>query len=153
MNKPNLTVEMIKNAILKYREANGGQCPHFKCGDATEYFGFEETWGNVDKALQRGSRGLEGGSSLSKFLFAHGMKVRKEEPVKAVVPQFSAELLKAAVLKYREAHDGRSPHSKRGDAAVYFGFPCTWKDVDYALNHGKRGFSGKTTLSRFCLAM
>ena len=67
--KPDLTVEMVKEAVVKFREANGGRNPTAMSGDATPYFGFTETWMNVYESFRKGNRStdLPRGSSLSKF--------------------------------------------------------------------------------------
>jgi len=142
VRKPNLTVEMVKEAVVKFREANDGKNPTPQSGDAMPYFGFPEAWGNVDEYLRGdGKRGLPGGSSLRRFLIEHGFAEPK--------PDFTIETIREAVVKFREANSGGNPMGSSGDATPYFGFPTTWKVVDSCLYKGMRGLPGGSSILRF----
>ena len=139
--KPGLTEKLVKSAIMKYRKSNGGENPR-GYGDATTYFGFPETWPSINQALRGGGRGLPGGSSLADFLLRHGFAERK--------PDLTVEMIREAVVKFREANGGENPTKKSGDATPYFGSTETWKNVDSASYNGNRGLPGGSYLSKFC---
>lgn len=73
-----LTEDLIVEAVRRY-VAQHGRSPHHSKGDASSYIGITgETWRAIDAALRVGTRGLPGGSSLSKLLKARGFKRTSE---------------------------------------------------------------------------
>ena len=61
--KPQLSNEIIMIAIKKYYDENSCY-PRGSSGDATKYFGFQETWSAVSGALYMGTRGLKAKQGL-----------------------------------------------------------------------------------------
>ena len=61
--KPQLSNDIIVMAIKKYYDENSCY-PTQRSGDATKYFGFEETWASVSSALFSGTRGLKANQSI-----------------------------------------------------------------------------------------
>lgn len=100
----------------------------------------EETWKGVHKALQRGTRGLPGGSSLARCLAEHrGLRHQPTLP----------RLTPALILTWAEAHQrhtGRWPHGTDGPIGAEPGE--TWSAVDKALQLGLRGLRGGSSLAR-----
>jgi superfamily II DNA or RNA helicase len=72
-NLPRLTIEQILNWISRHRERTG-QWPKANAGLISDAPG--ETWASVNRALRNGTRGLIGGSSLSRLVKeSRGMRV------------------------------------------------------------------------------
>jgi hypothetical protein len=98
-------------------------------------------WGAIDAALRRGSRGLPGGSSLSRLLAEHrGVK----GPV--TVEQ---------ILAWADAHHaatGKWPAIQAGEVHGAGAGRLTWQQVDYHLRQGGRGLLGGQSLSRLLAA-
>jgi hypothetical protein len=100
----------------------------------------EETWAAVDAALQAGTRGLRGGSSLASLLArARGRRNHVDLP-----PLTIKKLLAWADAYF--ARTGRWPRCKSGSIAEAPGE--TWKAVDAALREGRRGLPGGSSLTR-----
>jgi superfamily II DNA or RNA helicase len=100
-----------------------------------------ETWAKIDGALQAGTRGLPGGSSLARLLAQHrGVRNRKN------LPHFSVE----RILQWADAYHnrtGRWPSQSSGPIDEAPGE--TWKRVDMALVQGGRGLSTACSLAQF----
>ncbi|MEX2119723.1 MAG: hypothetical protein WD847_09020 [Pirellulales bacterium] len=99
-----------------------------------------EKWANVDAALQKGSRGLPGGSSLARLLAEYrGKRNRKQLPPLSV----------AEILTWIDAHHARTgqwPNQKTG--AIPEAPGETWMAVQMALGKGLRGLPGGSSLGR-----
>ena len=61
--KPQLSNDIIVMAIKKYYDENSCY-PTQRSGDATKYFGFQETWASVSSALCSGIRGLKANQGI-----------------------------------------------------------------------------------------
>jgi hypothetical protein len=101
-----------------------------------------ERWSAVNSALQKGLRGLPGGSSLARLLAARrGVRNRKGLPP-LTVPQ---------VLRWADAYHRRTgtwPHCKTKPGGVPGTNGETWLAVDTALRVGQRGLPGGSSLPR-----
>jgi hypothetical protein len=100
----------------------------------------EETWKNVDLALRNGNRGLPGGSSLARLLFA-----RRAARNKQALPPLNLD----DVVRWARAHwrrTGRWPTCKMG--RIPGAHEETWLAVDSALRQGMRGLPGGSSLTR-----
>ena len=115
--------------------ARTGRWPTPDSGPAREAPG--ETWGNINRSLYEGYRGLPGGSSLDRLLQQRRGKGRLRRP-----------LTEAQVLAWADHHrerTGRWPHLRSGPVA---GAPGeVWGNIDRALRHGRRGLPGDSSLS------
>jgi hypothetical protein len=103
-----------------------------------------ETWGAVHTALQRGCRGLPGGSSLPRLLAAHrGVRNRGD------LPRLTEEQILVWADAYHAQH-GRWPPVKAGPIA---GAPGeSWGGVNQALEQGLRGLPGGSSLHKLIRA-
>ena len=128
--------------ILKWADAHHrhtGKWPLRNSGPITDARG--ETWMAVENALSKSLRGLAGGSSLARFLSEH----RGVRNIMAL-PHLNTEL----ILKRADAH-----HSRTGQWPTRTSGPITeshgelWMAVESALRGGRRGLSGRSTLTRF----
>lgn len=99
-----------------------------------------EVWRNVDAALKGGFRGLPGGSSLAKLLIEHrGIRVRRHLPALRI-PQ---------ILSWADRHferTGQWPSADSGDVVDADGE--TWQGISDALQRGKRGLPGGSSLAK-----
>jgi len=99
-----------------------------------------ETWRGIDAALRQGQRGLPGGSSLPRLLAERrGVRNRTRPPA----------LTLKQILKWADAHQrrtGRWPSRKSGPIPDAPGE--TWTGVQEALDKGRRGLPGGSSLSR-----
>ena len=134
---PLLEVETILAWADAYH-ARTGSWPTSTSGNIPESSG--DTWQRINAALNRGLRGLMGGSSLAQLL-AHrrGKRNRKALPV----------LTTETILAWADAHQQRTgewptPHS--GEVQDASGE--TWTGVQMALAHGQRGMPGGSSLAR-----
>jgi hypothetical protein len=98
----------------------------------------EETWSIVDDALRNGHHGLEGGSSLARFLAQHGKKRNRKD-----LPRLS----KKKILVWADAHkerNGKWPTAASG--SVQEAPEETWDLIDHALRQGQRGLESGSSL-------
>jgi hypothetical protein len=94
----------------------------------------------IEAALDQGSRGLPGGSSLAKLLAEH-RRVRN----KANLPPLN----RTKILEWAELHHRRNekwPSCESG--AIHGASGETWKAVQMALVQGLRGLVGSTSLAK-----
>ncbi len=100
----------------------------------------DEDWGRINAALNNGSRGLAGGSSLAKLLAEH--RGRQYQPS---LPRLTLK----KILCWADAHfarTGRWPGEKSGPIADA---PAeTWSAVADALRSGRRGLLGGSSLAK-----
>jgi hypothetical protein len=99
-----------------------------------------ETWKAIDHALRLGMRGLPGGSSLSRLL-AERRGVRNIQSL----PGLSVEQIVAWADTHRR-RTGTWPTSDAGPVTNARGE--TWSGVNAALQKGRRGFRGGSSLAR-----
>jgi hypothetical protein len=99
-----------------------------------------ESWFAVDRALRAGVRGFPGGSSLPQVLARHrGVRNIQQLP----------RLTVKRILEWADAHHRRTgtwPMSHLGKVAGADGE--TWSGVNTALQAGRRGFPGGSSLAR-----
>ena len=135
-----LTIEQI----LAWADAHfrrTGQWPTHNSGPIVDAPG--ETWAGVNLALECGGRGLEEASSLVQLLAETGRR-----PNRGGLPNLSKE----QIVAWAEAHfrrHGQWPHRQSGQVAD--APQETWQSIDGALQVGRRGLSGRTTLARLLL--
>jgi hypothetical protein len=99
-----------------------------------------ETWSAINSSLERGARGLPGGSSLAKLLAQH-RSVRKPRQLPPVTEQ--------KILEWADGHyekTGEWPRMTSG--AIPDSSGETWMAVHYALEKGHRGLSGGSSLAQ-----
>jgi hypothetical protein len=127
--------------VLRWADAHRrktGRWPNAASGPVAGVPG--ETWGAINQALLWGRRGLPGGSSLSRLLFArHGRKHSLRRPPLTV----SSILAWAAAHRHRT---GRWPTAASGPVAEAPG--VTWNAVNLALAAGNRGLPHCGSLAR-----
>jgi hypothetical protein len=99
-----------------------------------------ETWKAIDHALRLGMRGLPGGSSLSRLL-ARKRGVRNIQSL----PRLSVK----RILAWADAHHRRTGTWPTSDAGQILNARGeTWSGVNAALQKGRRGFHGGSSLAR-----
>lgn len=127
--------------ILAWADAHHQQTSEWPTQDSgTVRGGRGETWKGVQTCLQKGGRGLPGGSSLAKILAAH-RGVRNLGNLKA--------LTISQILAWADAfhtRHGRWPNANDGAIADTNGE--TWMGVQSALQKGSRGLPGGSSLAR-----
>ncbi|HEY3243773.1 MAG TPA: hypothetical protein VGM03_10520, partial [Phycisphaerae bacterium] len=135
--KPRLSLRQIL-AWADEHHRRSGEWPRCHSGAIANSFG--ESWITINSALHGGHRGLLGGSSLAQLLEKH-RGVRNQN--------FPPPLTTTQVLKWADAYHqatGRWPTQKsgpvRGAAAE------NWQKLDTALNVGRRGLPGGSSLAR-----
>jgi len=97
------------------------------------------TWLIVHLALKKGKRGFPGGSTLGRFLVERGHGRNRKS-----LPAYCVE----TILKWADHHfktTGQWPTAKSGPIAAAPGE--TWMAVQIALQQGRRGLTGGTTLA------
>ena len=134
---PELTVDLI----LQWADAHRrrvGKWPKQMTGAVTGVPG--ETWVNINAALQRGQRGLPGGSSLAQLL-AEKRGVRNEKSLPA--------LTTALILHWADEHRKRTgewPNNTSGEVLNATGEK--WANIYAALYQGQRGLPGGSSLAQ-----
>ncbi len=101
----------------------------------------EESWKAIHESLYRGNRGLPGGSSLSRFLTARGVKAPKPALTEDQIVEWA---------KARSQRIGQWPSLLSG--AIPEAEGENWNAVDQALKHGFRGLPGGSSVSKLLLA-
>ena len=100
----------------------------------------DESWRVIDQALQKGTRGLKGGSSLLRLL------VRNRGIPNPIKPP---RLSKKQICEWADDHrkrTGRWPQASSGP--IHAEPETTWSAVNDALWSGRRGFPGGSSLSK-----
>ncbi len=135
--RPLLTI----GQILEWADAHHGRTgrwPSLNSGPVQD--NRNESWGNIDRMLQKGTRGLPGGSSLARLLAEQRGRRNHNNPPVLTVEQ---------ILAWADAHyerTGRWPAVLSGAIA---GVPGeTWRAVELSLYVGRRGLPGGTSLAR-----
>lgn len=98
----------------------------------------DETWSAIETALERGNRGLRGGSSLARLLAENGRKRNTGN-----LPPLSHK----KILAWADAHyerTGKWPGQTSG--AVHEAPEERWDLIDNALNRGLRGLRGGSSV-------
>ena len=116
-----------------------GKWPTIASGPIPEAPG--DTWNAVNKALNRGGRGLPGGFSLPELLAV-------ERGVRSLtsIPRFNRK----RILSWADAHFRRHGEWPGIDSGVIPEAPEeTWERVHHALVQGNRGLRGGTSLPQF----
>ncbi len=138
-NLPSLTVEQI----LAWADAfhgRTGKWPGQSSGPIPEAPG--ETWGAVVNALWEGSRGLPAGLTLSQIL-ALERSVRNRN--RAIQCRLSRKRILAWTIAHHE-RTGKWPTGKSGPIPEAPGE--TWGAVEAALDRGRRGLRGGSSIAR-----
>ena len=100
----------------------------------------DETWKNIDVALQQGQHGVPGGSSLPKLL-AERRQVRH---------RFGPPLTIEQILAWADQHHKRNGNWPKADSGP---IPTeldgeTWRSIDLALKRGTRAFAEASSLAK-----
>ncbi len=115
-----------------------GNWPNVRSGRVAD--DVDETWLDINRALEHGYRGLPGGSSISRLLFAaHGRKPGQQKRPLSI----------GQVLAWADEHrkrTGRWPSSCSGRVAP--GVDETWGRIESAMYYGHRGLPKGGSLAR-----
>jgi hypothetical protein len=133
---PRLSVEQILGWADAHNDAHG-RYPKLLSGSIEGTT--EETWQGIHSALQKGLRGLPGGSSLARLLAEHRNVTNHKSLPKMSVTE---------ILAWADAHNRRTgswPRRQSGIAEEVSGIE--WKHVDLALRKGLRGLPGGSSLA------
>ena len=122
-----------------------GHWPYRESGPIVESAG--ETWLSLHKALQRGSRGLAGKSTLAAFLNAHrGIFRGKSRRPKRL--NESKRLRIDQIVAWGKAHRLQTGNWPNRDSGPIPKSGLNWSAVDSALKCGSRGLSGGSSLAK-----
>ena len=131
-----LTVGLILSWADEFHKEHG-RWPHGN--DSFVSRTSSEKWGNIDMALSRGNRGLRGGDTLAKLLLRHRGRPHHNFPPDLTIPQILAwaDAHRRRTGQWPGPHDGGIPRTRQ-----------TWSAIQSALQRGKRGLPGGTSLAR-----
>ena len=137
MDLSTLTVDQILAWVDEhYRRI--GAWPRVKSGPISGTN--EETWGGIEQALKTGRRGLSGGSSLAKLL-ADNRGVRNPKDL----PDVTIE----QILAWAERHYERTGEWPTQYSGAIDQVPGeSWPGINSALNRGRRGLPGGSSLAK-----
>jgi hypothetical protein len=134
---PNLTEKQILMWMDAYHNTKD-QWPNVRSGPIDGVPG--ETWAQLNWALDKGRRGLPGGSSLAQLLATH----RGVRNIQAL-----AEFSLGQVLSWIDAHwDRKGEYRNHKSGPIPEAPGETWLAVDKALRKGRRGFTGSSSLAQ-----
>lgn len=141
---PALSATLILDWIKQYIDVHGKK-PNRTSGIiepvSEEYKGI--TWTIINTALEVGTRGLPGGSSLAKLI---DNKMGIANPMN--LPSLNEELIINWVTQFINTHKEKP---LRSSGVIEFASAdhkgITWLAVDSALKRGRRGISGKSSLA------
>lgn len=139
-NKADLMLLSIDQVIAwadSYHKRTG-EWPKVNSGPIDEALG--ESWSGVDHALTRGYRGLQGGSSLPRFLAERrGVRNQLDQPT----------LTDKLILSWADLHYARTGQWPRETSGAILEAPGeTWFNVRQALRLGLRGLAGGSSLAQ-----
>jgi hypothetical protein len=132
---PPLTIQQILAWADAYKMKTG-DWPNHKLGHVTDT---DETWAVINHALNRGYRGVPGGSSLAKLLIEH-RGIRHN--------QYLPPLTIQQILAWADAYKmktGDWPNVKSGQVTDT---DETWLGINAALYAGVRGFPSGSSLAK-----
>ena len=132
---------LTRKQILAWADAHHrrtGAWPTRDAGAIAEAAG--ESWSAVNAALERGLRGLRGGSSLAGLLARH-----RDCPYHGSLPPLS----KKKIVRWADAHFQRTGKWPNINSGPVHGAPEErWDRIDNALRQGGRGLGGDSSLLR-----
>jgi hypothetical protein len=134
------TSQLRFDQILAWADAYFAEHGKWPNQDSGRIAGVNETWGGVNQALRQGLRGLDGGTSLPRLL-----NERRGARSPAALPPLSEQ----QIIGWAKAHfraTGRWPNDHSG--AIIESNGESWRTISRALQGGKRGLTGPTTLLR-----
>jgi hypothetical protein len=115
-----------------------GEWPHAHAGPVANAFG--ETWSGINSALAAGMRGLPKGTSLARALHEH-RGVRNHN--------FPPPLTEQQILAWADAHHQSTGRWPTQDSGPVREAPLEhWASLNTALNVGRRGLPGGSSLAR-----
>jgi hypothetical protein len=137
-----------------------GNWPSHRAGRVRQAIEFV-TWHAIEVALVHGSRGLPGGQTLAGLLHEHRglMPGRGEGVAQAGTEAFSPEpanegtdgapLTVERIVEWADAHHAATGLWPRVDSGPIAGIPGeSWSSINSALERGRNGLPGGTTLRR-----
>ena len=139
MARQQLTVEQILAWADAYRSRTG-HWPTSLSGSIPESGADNDTWNEINQALQEGKRGLPSGSTLARLLAQ-----RRGTQNRTSVRLLSEDMIAAWAKAYHH-RTGRWPDRNSGVIPESPG--DTWKKVNHALRDGRRGLPGGSSLAR-----
>lgn len=133
---------LMVSRILAWADAHRRRNGHWPTATSGGIAGTHgETWMGVQSALQKGSRGLPGGSSLARLLVEH-----RHARSRHYLPRLS----KQQVLQWADAYQKRTGHLPSKMSGPIPGADGeTWGTVENAMRFGTRGFPGGGSLHQF----
>jgi len=134
---PTLTVKQILEWADDYYKRTG-KWPTENSGPVQGANG--ATWKGVEVALYQGRRGLPGGSSIAKLLSEHrGVRNKQAQQAHTI----------KKILEWIDEHQKRTGDwPTRNSGPVQAAKGETWSGVDVALNQGRRGLPGGSSLAK-----
>ncbi|MCI0364830.1 MAG: hypothetical protein L0219_13205 [Phycisphaerales bacterium] len=136
-NPPRLTIRQILQWADDHYERTG-EWPSRQSGKVLP--DAHERWSTIDSKLQRGGRGLRGGSTLVRVLSTHRRVQYRRRGLPLSVEQ---------MIEWAQSHHeltGTLPRAESGPVRGVAGE--NWKAIDAALRSGSRNLRGKSSLER-----
>ncbi len=140
INLPSLSEEDILNWAEQYK-VEFGRYPTMREGQVKYFTQGRLTWCAVNACLDKGLRGLPGGTTLSRLIVNNLVNVNKSS---------LHRLLEEDILRWAEQYKvefGRYPHCQSG-RVNFDGSYFTWANIDVCLRRGHKGLSGGSSLSK-----
>ena len=135
LSRSNLTIKQILTWVDAHKAATGAW-PKQSTGSV---LGTDETWSAINDAMNRGSRGLPGGSSIAKLL-------DDERGVRNI--QALPNLTIKQILTWADAHKAATGEWPKGNSGSVNGMDETWSAINQSLMKGSRGLRGGVSLAK-----
>jgi hypothetical protein len=135
LNPTDLTVHQILEWADGFLEKEG-KWPSAHSGSID---GTDETWSGVNASLERGKRGLKGGSSLAKLL----AQERGTRNIRELPP-----LTIEQILQWAKEHHRRTGRWPKGHEGAIEGTSEKWANIDQSLRIGLRHLPGGLSLAK-----
>ncbi len=135
LGRPNLTIKQILTWVDAHKAATGAW-PKQNSGSV---LGTDETWSAINDAMNRGSRGLPGGSSIAKLL-------DDKRSVRNI--QALPDLTIKQILAWADAHKTATGVWPKGNSGSVKGMDERWSAINQSLMKGSRGLRGGVSLAK-----
>ena len=132
---PQLTVQQI----LRWADEHKNRTEEWPKLSTGKIIGTEETWNTINGALNKGTRGLPGESSLAMLLSEH-RKVRNRA--------FLATLTAEQIARWADEHKNRTGKWPKHISGHVVGTNETWSAIETALRKGTRGLPKNSSVAK-----
>lgn len=134
-NRPRMT----ETQILAWADAFFAKHGRWPMENSGIIEGTDENWRNINQSLNRGDRGLPGGTSLSQFLEIYRGKVNSRN---------RPRLTERQIITWADAYYKKHGCWPTQTSGTIEGTEESWKNIHQCLSRGSRGLPGRSSLAK-----